>query len=78
MTPGFDIVESTAADLPKLQAVPTFIGWGGRDFVFDDHFLAEWKLRMPGATVRWRGSGMRPVASIRTVTSSIPESSVKP
>jgi pimeloyl-ACP methyl ester carboxylesterase len=52
-SPGFDIVEATAAELPKFLATPTFIGWGARDFVFDDHFLAEWRLRLPNATVRY-------------------------
>jgi haloalkane dehalogenase len=25
--------------------------WGARDFVFDDHFLAEWTARFPAAEV---------------------------
>jgi haloalkane dehalogenase len=36
----------------QLRRIPTLILWGERDFVFDHHFLAEWKRRLPGATVR--------------------------
>ena len=25
------------------------IGWGEKDFVFDRHFLAEWRKRLPSA-----------------------------
>jgi haloalkane dehalogenase len=49
---GFDLVQATAARLDELRATPTFIGWGGQDFVFDHHFLAEWRARLPHATVR--------------------------
>ncbi len=48
---GFGIVESTAAALAGFEKLPAFIGWGARDFVFDDHFLAEWKKRLPHARV---------------------------
>jgi len=37
--------------LERLRAVPVFIGWGERDFVFDRRFLAEWRRRLPGAKV---------------------------
>jgi pimeloyl-ACP methyl ester carboxylesterase len=37
--------------LERLRQVPVFIGWGARDFVFDDRFLAEWRRRLPGAEV---------------------------
>ncbi len=35
--------------LASLAHVPTFVGWGEKDFVFDGHFLAEWKRRLPQA-----------------------------
>ncbi len=35
--------------LPLLKDVPTFVGWGEKDFVFDGHFLAEWRRRLPSA-----------------------------
>lgn len=50
-TPGFEIVEQTAARLDELLNIPVHIWWGGRDFVFDDHFLAEWRRRLPGVAV---------------------------
>lgn len=37
--------------LERLRELPVFIGWGGRDFVFDDRFLAEWRRRLPEAEV---------------------------
>jgi len=43
-------VVRTEEELAKLRSVPTFIGWGKKDFVFDDHFLEEWKRRLPEAT----------------------------
>jgi haloalkane dehalogenase len=48
---GFDIVNTTAARLVAFADTPTYIGWGLRDFVFDHHFLAEWKRRLPKAKV---------------------------
>ncbi len=49
--PGFDIIQETAANLHKLAAVPMLIGWGGRDFVFDDAFLRVWQRNFPTAEV---------------------------
>lgn len=37
--------------LERLRALPVFIGWGERDFVFDRRFLAEWRRRLPDAEV---------------------------
>jgi haloalkane dehalogenase len=47
--PGYDIVRDTARSLPKFAAVPTLLLWGMRDFVFDRHFLAEWRRYLPHA-----------------------------
>jgi pimeloyl-ACP methyl ester carboxylesterase len=49
--PGFDLVQSVDAGLARFAEVPTFIGWGARDFVFDDAFLEGWRKRMPHAEV---------------------------
>lgn len=49
--PGFDIVEATKAKLGLFAATPALIAWGGKDFVFDDHFLAEWQRLLPEARV---------------------------
>jgi haloalkane dehalogenase len=51
--PSFDLLQRTAAALPSLRGKPVLICWGGRDFVFDDHFLAEWRALFPEATLRY-------------------------
>lgn len=48
---GYDLVSQIAADLPKLADKPLMVGWGERDFVFNDHFLQEWITRCPQAEV---------------------------
>jgi haloalkane dehalogenase len=48
---GFDIVKDTEQKLAQFCTVPTLICWGARDFVFDDHFLNEWKKHLPQAEV---------------------------
>lgn len=48
---GYDLVSQIAADLPKLAEKPLMIGWGERDFVFNEHFLQEWIKRCPHAEV---------------------------
>ena len=40
------------AALQQFQNRPMFVGWGLKDFVFDGHFLAEWRRRFPGAEFR--------------------------
>lgn len=46
---GYDIVSDTELSLAKFAAVPTLLLWGLKDFVFDRHFLAEWKKHFPHA-----------------------------
>lgn len=48
---AYGLVERVAQRLELLRGVPTLICWGARDFVFDDHFLAEWRTRLPQAEV---------------------------
>ncbi|WOT04131.1 alpha/beta fold hydrolase [Shewanella youngdeokensis] len=48
---NYQMVSDIAASLDQFTKVPTVICWGLKDFVFDKHFLDEWKLRMPHATV---------------------------
>jgi cis-3-alkyl-4-acyloxetan-2-one decarboxylase len=48
---SYDLVTRMQNELPRLAGVPTLIGWGMKDFVFDHHFLAEWVRRFPGAEV---------------------------
>lgn len=42
-------VQQTAAALDRLAEEDLLVGWGQRDFVFDDAFLAMWRERFPGA-----------------------------
>jgi haloalkane dehalogenase len=39
--------------LPKLSSHPILIGWGGRDFCFNDRFFHQWKQRFPGASCQY-------------------------
>jgi haloalkane dehalogenase len=49
--PSYELVSETERGLKQFQNTPTLICWGDRDFVFDEHFLAEWKRRLPAAEV---------------------------
>jgi haloalkane dehalogenase len=49
--PGYDLVSDTAGRLDVFRDRPVLICWGDRDFVFDHHFLAEWKAIYPDAEV---------------------------
>ncbi|MGB5486200.1 MAG: alpha/beta hydrolase, partial [Lysobacterales bacterium] len=49
--PGYKIVQTTESRLPELAGNPCLIAWGGKDFVFDRHFLKQWKLIFPHAQV---------------------------
>ncbi|HTU19197.1 MAG TPA: alpha/beta fold hydrolase [Gemmataceae bacterium] len=48
---GFDLVNGVAAELHRFASVPMLICWGEHDFVFDHHFLDEWRRRFPAAEV---------------------------
>jgi haloalkane dehalogenase len=47
--PGYEIVAGVEHNLPRLRAVPTLLLWGMKDFVFDRHFLDEWRKHFPQA-----------------------------
>ena len=54
LAPGdeaYGLVQATAASLERFRRTPMLICWGGRDFVFDRHFLDEWVRRFPEAEV---------------------------
>ena len=54
LNPGdrnFDLVTDIGDSLAKFADVPTLVCFGLQDFVFDKHFLAEWRVRMPHAEV---------------------------
>ncbi len=56
--PGYDIVSQVEESLPKFRDVPTLLLWGMKDFVFDEHFLAEWQRHLPHAEVHtWPDCG---------------------
>lgn len=48
---GFDLVQEAADGLHRFAATPMLICWGQRDFVFDRHFLDEWRRRFPAAEI---------------------------
>ncbi len=49
--PAWPSLERTQQALPRLANKPMAIWWGMQDFVFDHHFLAEWRTRFPEAQV---------------------------
>jgi haloalkane dehalogenase len=50
--PGFAIVRTTGDRLKLLRDKPVLSCWGMHDFVFDHHFLEEWRRRFPQADVQ--------------------------
>ena len=46
---GYELVTQVSKTLGRLDHLPVFIGWGEKDFVFDDFFLQEWLQRFPNA-----------------------------
>jgi cis-3-alkyl-4-acyloxetan-2-one decarboxylase len=48
---GFDLVKEVADGLHQFATLPMLICWGKHDFVFDHHFLDEWRRRFPQAEV---------------------------
>jgi pimeloyl-ACP methyl ester carboxylesterase len=46
---GYDLVTEVQNRLGLLKSIPMLIGWGDRDFVFDENFLREWLTRFPEA-----------------------------
>lgn len=48
---GYDLISDVEAGLPRFRQLPMFIGWGLKDFVFDQHFLARWEQTFPDAEV---------------------------
>ena len=48
---AYDLVSFVEGRLDRLAHVPMLIGWGLKDFVFDEPFLREWSRRFPAAEV---------------------------
>jgi haloalkane dehalogenase len=51
--PSYETLQQTDEDLTHLRQLPVLICWGGKDFVFNDGFLEEWKRRLPEAEVHY-------------------------
>jgi len=49
--PGYELISEVEEGLGRFGNVPMTICWGLKDFVFDHHFLSEWKRRFPHAEV---------------------------
>lgn len=47
--PSWAALQETAEGLEGLRRLPRLVCWGGRDFVFDAAFRAEWERRWPDA-----------------------------
>ncbi len=47
--PAFEVITHTQASLGVLAGHPILVCWGMRDFVFDHHFLDEWRRIYPSA-----------------------------
>jgi len=48
---SYALVSEVQSKLPQFRKVPTLILWGDKDFVFDQHFLDEWRKILPEAEV---------------------------
>ncbi len=48
---AYDFVTEVQSRLGLFSDTPVLLCWGDRDFVFDHHFLAEWRRRLPQAEV---------------------------
>jgi haloalkane dehalogenase len=44
---NYDLICSVADRINQFANLPMLICWGEQDFVFDQHFLAEWQRRFP-------------------------------
>ncbi len=47
--PTWPLIDAIDRELALLRAKPVRIVWGGRDWCFDDRFLAGWMARFPNA-----------------------------
>ena len=48
---AWPLLEAAGKALPSFANRPAFIGWGLKDFVFDQHFLARFRADLPQAQV---------------------------
>ena len=50
--PSWPTLREIERYLPRLRDRPALIVWGGRDFCFNDHFLARWREILPEAQTK--------------------------
>jgi cis-3-alkyl-4-acyloxetan-2-one decarboxylase len=50
--PSWTTLAATERGLAQFRDRPALVVWGGRDFCFDDSFLARWRELLPQAEVR--------------------------
>lgn len=48
---NYDLISQISDNIGRFASLPMLICWGELDFVFDRHFLAEWRQRFPNAEV---------------------------
>ncbi len=46
---AYPCVTAVEENLHSLQDLPLLVCWGEKDFVFDHHFLEQWRLKFPRA-----------------------------
>ena len=51
--PTLPLLQQIGVDLAWLKAKPVLIGWGGKDFCFNDHFFERWKQFLPQAETEY-------------------------
>lgn len=49
--PSWATLRAVEERLPQFRDRPAIVIWGGRDFCFNDHFLARWRGILPEAAV---------------------------
>ena len=51
--PAWEVLAETERNLPRLGDKPVLLGWGGKDFVFNDRVLEKWREIFPHARVEY-------------------------
>ena len=49
--PSWSTLQSVEEALPRFRERPVLVVWGGKDFCFNEHFLAIWRDTLPTAKV---------------------------
>ena len=51
--PAWAVLDETESKLHELADKPILIGWGAKDFVFNDRVLDEWRKHYPDASLEY-------------------------